>query len=281
MKYICYEDRIEVLDPTEFSPKHILECGQVFRFFKEEDSWVIIAGDEIAKIEEQDEKIIIWCKNPQFFVDYFDLKRDYALIKSQIKQNPKMQKVVKSAEGLRILRQPLFETIVSFIVSANNNIKRIKLILNRLAEQKGTPIGNYYAFPTYAQLQDCDEAFFKEIGAGYRSAYLVKVLTQYPAFASHDFNNLSTDEVYKLLIDLAGVGPKVANCILLFAFSRTDSFPVDTWMEKAYYQFFATNKKGDSKLNRTQISKQLVSRFGELSGFIQQYLFYYKTVEKA
>ena len=280
MKYICFEDHIELQDNKEFSAKHILECGQVFRFFEKKDCWFVVSGDKVAKIVEEEEKTTIWCSDPEFFVDYFDLARDYSAIKSKIKQNKKLEKVVSCAEGLRILRQPLFETIVSFIVSANNNIKRIKLILNRLAEKKGTRLGEFYAFPTYEQMKDCDETFFKSIGAGYRSAYLVKFLKQYPQFCKNDFEGLSTAEIYRLLIDLAGVGPKVANCILLFAFSRTDSFPVDTWMEKAYYEFFA-NKKSDSKLNRNQISKKLVDKFGNLSGFVQQYLFYFKTVEQA
>ena len=284
MKYEVYENRIEVFDKAEFSPKHILECGQVFRFWKNEDSWVVVSGERQAKIVECADRYVIYCADAEYFVKYFDLGTDYSKIKAKIRKYKKLVPAVESAEGLRILKQPVFETIVSFIISANNNIKRIKLILNRLAESVGTLKEGYYAFPTFEQMKECDEGFFKSIGAGYRAAYLVKFLAQYEDFAKTDFDALSTEELQKLLLELSGVGPKVANCILLFAFSRTDSFPVDTWMEKAYYQFFADEKcegvDEKKKLGRKQISENLISKFGDLSGYVQQYLFYFKTIER-
>lgn len=274
MEYSTLDNKILIFDKSQFCPKHIMECGQLFRFWFDEktNSYKVVSGNRLATLVEYKDRVEVETDDIPYFINYFDLDRDYNIIKEKIKDNVFVKTAIDSCEGLRILRQDLLETIISFIVSANNNIKRIKLILNRMAENAGENMGDYFAFPTYEQLKDKDENFFASIGAGYRAKYLKKFLIQYKDFKKANYAVLATDELRKKLIELAGVGPKVADCILLFAYNRTDSFPVDTWMEKAYFDFFCKQKR-----TRPEIAKYFVKKYGDLSGFAQQYLFYYKS----
>ena len=124
-------------------------------------------------------------------------------------------------------------------------------------------------------MQKLDEQFFVSIGAGYRAKYLANLVDNYKSFLKCNPSSLSTDDLRRELLKILGVGRKVADCILLFAYNRTDVFPVDVWMERVYKEVF-----GGKETERTKMSEDLVERFGELSGYIQQYMFYYKTVEE-
>ena len=203
-------------------------------------------------------------------MDYFDLSTDYNQIKEDLWKYEIMKKPIEFGSGIRILNQNLFETLISFIISANNNIKRIKVILNRLREALGEKIAeNVYSFPSFQILKEQNEEFFVKCGAGYRAKYLVKVLTQITPEILEEWKSLDTMTLRNILISLAGVGPKVADCVLLFAYHKGESFPVDTWIAQMYNQYFG---KCD---NREFMRKDLVERFGTLSGYAQQYLFYY------
>ena len=263
------KDKI-IVDKEDFNLVQTLECGQVFSYFKENENYVVQSADKIAIIEEKEDYYIINTSTPNYFVNYFDLNTSYKEIKNKLLKYPIMKKPISFGSGIRILKQDIFETIISFIVSANNNIKRITKILNKIRENFGKKIGKYYAFPTLEELKGANEEYFLKLGAGYRARYLEKVLNELEEFNIEESKTLPTEELRNKLISLSGVGPKVADCILLFAYSRHDVFPVDTWMAKMYNDFF---EKCD---NRTLIRKKLVEYFGELSGYAQQYLFYYK-----
>ncbi len=270
MKYKVFNDKIEVYSKEEFNPQHILECGQVFCFDKEGEKYLIYPQNQYAEIREEDEKYVISTKNPEYFVKYLALDQNYQQIKKELSNFDIMQSPLKFGYGIRILKQDLFETLISFIVSANNNIKRIKLILNNLRIELGVKEGEIYSFPSYQALKNCDEEFFKRMGAGYRAGYLVKVCKQITPEILEDFSDLPTPQLRAKLIELAGVGPKVADCVLLFGYNRGDVFPVDTWIEKMYNRFFPAES------NRERIRSKLVAMFGNLSGQAQQYLFYYQ-----
>ena len=267
---------IIITNKDNFHPKHILECGQIFRFYINSNGhYVVFSKDLKAEIEEIDSGYIIHTSNPDYFEKFFNLQEDYSNIKKQIKKiAPVVSDAINNAYGLRILKGDLFEILVSFIISANNNIKRIKLIIERLCNALGKDMGEFHAFPTVEEFNGVDEAFFKSIGAGYRSLYLAEVKQAYLLLIKEDLDAMSDIELKKRLMKIKGVGPKVADCILLFAFNRKKIFPVDVWMERVYYECFGTKK-----LTRPQISSTLTEKFGELSGFIQQYMFYSKTVK--
>lgn len=267
--------KIEIFGKDEFNPKHILECGQFFRYKKINDiDYEIVASNNIIKIVETKSGFTIFAKDSQFVKNLFNFDTDYAEIKKEIADIKEVKDIVKVAEGLRIMHTDPFETVCSFIISQNNNIKRIKLIIEKLCKEAGTKIdSDHFAFPTIEQMGKLDVEFFRSIGAGYRAKYLAEVSSSFKNLLSVDTEKLSTEELRYRLLKILGVGRKVADCILLFAYNRMDVFPVDVWMERVYLENFLGKAK-----TREKMSADLVKRFGQLSGYIQQYLFYYKTV---
>ena len=272
MNITIEQNKIIIINPDSFDIKHILECGQIFRYKNLTDHYVVYSLDKCAKIYTYQDRVEILTTDTKYFYDYFDLDTDYQNIKSQLSQFDMLKDAIAYGGGIRILKQNLFEMIISFIISANNNIKRIQGIIEKLCTAFGTNMGEYYAFPTIDQLKSATSQFYKSIGAGYRSEYLVKVISQLTngQFDLNCCDKYCTKDLRKQLITLSGVGPKVADCILLFGVGRTDVFPVDTWIQKVY------NDQNSTQRNREQIAQYFVDTYGELSGYAQQYFFYNK-----
>lgn len=269
LKYKKGKDFIEISGKDDFNPQHILECGQIFSFKKNGENYQVFSADKKAEIFETENGYIIKTKNPDYFENFFDLKTDYGEIKKKLKKYDILTKPIEYGHGIRIVKQDLFETVISFIVSANNNIKRIQMILDRLRQKLGQSMGDYYAFPTREALLSVNEEFFTNIGAGYRAKYLYETVRLINEKTLKEWDMLSTPDLRKKLIGLSGVGPKVADCILLFGYGRGDVFPVDTWMAQMYNKFYEPQE------NREAIRNNLTKQFGQLSGFAQQYLFFF------
>ncbi|MBQ9792469.1 MAG: hypothetical protein IJW32_01810 [Clostridia bacterium] len=269
------KDKIIIEKDLTFDVAQTLECGQIFSFKKlENNKYVVVSDDKLATIICDDNKTIIKTNNVYYFYNFFDFKTDYYQIKNDIlSQHPETEKFLKFGDGIRILKQSPYQTIISFIVSANNNIKRIKNILFKISSLFGERFEGteFYTFPTLKQLSKATVDDFNKIGAGYRSEYLFKTiaLLQTEEYKIENLNKLPTLELKQKLLKLMGVGPKVADCILLFGFSRTDVFPVDTWIRKSYYLF--ENKRTSDE----NISKYFVNKFKDLSGYAQQYIYNY------
>lgn len=266
MKYLLKKNKIIIEGKEDFNPVHILECGQIFAF--EENT--VYSKNERAVIHETQAGFEIDCTNVKYFENFFDLKTDYSKIKNKLKKSNLLKEPIKFGYGIRILKNDPFEAIISFIISANNNIKRIQTILKRLREKLGKKMDGYFAFPTYEKMLTVDESFFKEIGCGYRAKYLYKVLREIDINEIYEWKNLPTAELRGKLVALSGIGPKVADCILLFGYGKQDVFPVDTWINQMYNQYYNTES------NRNVIRKNLVDEFGFLSGYAQQYLFFWQ-----
>ena len=231
MNYEIGKDYIKVFDKRQFNPIHILECGQIFCYNREGDIYKVYPLDQYAEIEEKEEYYIIRTQNPDFFANFFDLRRNYDEIKSKLSKFSIMKEPLDFGEGIRILNQDLFEMLISFIISANNNIKRIKLILGNIRRNLGEKIAeNIYSFPSYQKLCTASEEFFKQMGAGYRAKYLVNVLKQTNPQKLIELQTLDSINLRKELLSLSGVGPKVADCIMLFGYHRGDVFPVDIFV---------------------------------------------------
>ncbi len=269
MRFYKGKDYIEIFGKDDFNIKQTLECGQVFSYQENEDCFLVYSANKKAKVTETYKGYIIKTDSPDYYENYFDLQTDYGAIKKALSKYEILQKPIQFGGGIRILKQNLFETLISFIVSANNNIKRIQLILNRLREKLGKDMGTYHAFPTRDELLSVDVKFFTDIGAGYRDKYLYSVVRQIDEETLENWKSLPTNELRKKLIALSGVGPKVADCVLLFGYGKGDVFPVDTWIQKMYNKFY------ENLDNREKIRNNLTRQFGELSGYAQQYLFYY------
>ena len=262
------------IEKTEIDFLQTLSCGQIFSYMQTENGFIVFSGNKVAKITELAEKYLVETDNINYFKNFFDLETNYAEIMSQLSKHPVLKEPINFGRGIRILKQDILETIVSFVISANNNIKRITNSVFYLRENFGEKVGNYYAFPTLEKLKSLSEDDFRRAGTGYRSVQLVKLIKQLSSQEFLTWGSLPTEKLKAKLIALSGVGPKVADCIMLFAYAKPDVFPVDTWIEKVYNQYF------EPCADRVKIRRNLVDKFQNLSGYAQQYLFFYQRNKK-
>ena len=266
---------IYVYDKSQFNPKHILECGQVFRFGKDESgNYYVISKDKKATIIETENAYEIHSSDPDYFIYYFDLNTDYNAIKNSLKSDAILSKMIDFGYGIRILNGDPTEMIFSYIISQNNHISRIQKIIEKLCAV-GTKKDGFYAFPTIKQLKAQPMEFYSSLGAGYRDKFLKETADTLTDDIVFNSTQLDTNSLLKWLNSLKGIGPKVASCISLFGYSRKDKFPVDTWNEQSYYNHFSKEKR-----SRPQIQAYFESKFKENSGIAQQYIFYFERETK-
>lgn len=269
MDYLEFDDYIEVLSASDFDIKQTLECGQVFRYKVRDFGYTVYSSNQKADIYCQNGCTKIFCKDKKYFINYFDFCTNYAKIKSSLSVYPYLKPAIEYGNGIRILKGDLLEIIIEFIISQNNNIPRIKTIIEKICESYGKNMGDYFAFPTLSSLKSIPLEFFKKIGCGYRDKYLFDTISCLSYEYLDNLKLMSTIDARNSLLKLKGVGKKVADCILLFGLHKTDVFPTDTWIVKAYCKYYNSNESDAKK-----ISCKLESEFGELSGYAQQYLFY-------
>ena len=266
-----------------FEPKHVFECGQCFRWLREDDgSYTGVVQGKVINVKKENDLIIFDNTNKEEFenlwFDYFDLGRDYGEIKDKLRvMDEYLEKATEFGKGIRLLQQDGWEMLISFIISANNRIPMIQRAINNLSERYGTFIGEYrgkkyYAFPTPKQLSEVSIEDIRSCQTGFRDKY-IKGAVDYVNENNEDvlsYRNLSTDECVKELIKFSGVGPKVADCIALFGMQKYDTFPVDVWVKRVMEEFYV-----EDNLSLPKIRKFALEKWGDLSGFAQQYLFYY------
>ena len=273
MKTITFED------VKDFDLAHIFECGQCFRWVSAADGtgdYIGAAGKNAARIAYDPSlgKLTITATDGDeaFWGHYFDLETDYNLVKAKlISSDPKITDAVNYGCGIRILNQDLFETVISFIISQNNNIPRIRKNIESICTEYGDLIGEafgreWYAFPRPEVLADADEDDLAALKLGYRAGY-IKAASEHFV---HDCTCAGLPATRDDILAYRGVGPKVANCIMLFGLRNTEAFPVDTWVRHIMndmYGFDEDDMKGMENFAR--------EKFGSLAGFAQQYLFYF------
>ncbi len=270
MKYIKNQNQIIIYSPTDFNAQQILDCGQIFRYKIEGNIATVCSLDKFAKITTENDKITIETNDVDYFENFFDLKTNYAEIKLALKQDEFLSSAIEYGYGIRILNNDTFEMIVSFMISQNNNIPRIKKSIEYLCEKFGTNCGEYFAFPTLEQLKSATEQDFRSAGLGYRAPYMHETIQYLTNEIIENLKQKDKDEQFNFLLSLKGIGEKVANCILLFGLQRKDVFPVDTWINKVYNQLTNTNET-----NRRKITQDLTNKYKNLSGYAQQYFFFY------
>lgn len=270
MNTISYESKY-------FNPTDTLECGQVFRFESFLKGYKVFSKDKACYVYSEGGTTYIQSEDADYFYNYFDLNRDYGKIVERMDsfKVPVLTKAAHSASGLRLLNQDPEEMIFSFIISQNNNIPRIKKIINaictELGEEREFMGEKYFTFPTTAKMAEKDAAFYKSLGAGYRDKFLAETACRITKDGIEHLKSLPSEALRKALLTYKGIGGKVADCISLFGFKKTDSFPVDTWIEKLYREDF-----GGTLTDRDKITIFFKNLFGEYSGYVQQYLFYFK-----
>lgn len=274
MKNFYIEDDTIIVEDG-FDAKSTLFSGQIFRVKTLcENKFLVSTGNEFA-IVEVSEKTTIKCTDVNYFVNFFDLENDYSKFLPQIKDAYALSAIGFSPK-LKIMRQEKFETVIDFVMSANNNIKRFSKTLEKIAEKYGEKREfcgfECFTFPTPQKLSTASLQELKDFGCGYRDRYIVETSKAISnGFDLNSISNLDTISANKKLCELMGIGEKVADCILLFAYQKYDAFPVDTWIERLYHE----NYDGEST-NRKEIRKFFVDKFGEYAGIVQQYLFHFK-----
>lgn len=278
---------------NSFNLRDIFECGQCFRWNKEDDeSYTGVIENNVLNVKKIENKIIfkgICNGNIQEIVtNYFDLNRDYTKIKNELsKIDDYMKNSIKYGEGIRILNQDLWETIISFIISANNNIPRIKGIIERLSKKYGKEIiwngKKYYTFPTPEELRNVSVEEYRKLGLGFRDIRVyetTKMILNKEVDLKKLFNE-ETETVREELLKLSGVGPKVADCILLFStLKRFEVFPIDVWVRRVMNDLYIKNED-EKKVSKKQILEIAEKKYGNLAGIAQQYLFYWRREKEA
>ena len=272
-----------ILREDSFKVDHIFECGQCFNFRKNDDgSYTAVFLGKIINLLECDGYTLI--RNVslddfyEVFYDYFDLGTDYGMIKEALSESEILGKACDYGYGIRILNQDLFETTISFIISANNQIPRIKKAVRIISERYGEYLGEYmgekyYSFPSPEVLAKVEPLDLREYArVGFRDVRIVETAKAFvDGFLNfEDEKNLSDEDLHKKLNELPGIGPKVADCIMLFAYHRRETFPVDVWIKRVMETLFI-----GKEVPKKQVDNYAREIFGDLAGYAQQYLFYY------
>ncbi|MCC3865530.1 8-oxoguanine DNA glycosylase [Terrisporobacter petrolearius] len=284
MKIIEKDNKI-ILDgiSEDFDPQHVFDCGQCFRWLKEEDdSYTGVVQGKVVNVKKENDLIIFDNTNKEDFdniwFNYFDLGRDYSEIKNELKvMDEYLEKATEFGKGIRILQQDGWEMLISFIISANNRIPMIQRAINNLSQKYGKFIGQYrgkkyYAFPTPEELSQASVEDIRVCQTGFRDKY-IKSVVDYVKENNENvlfYRRLNTDECIKELMKFNGVGPKVADCIALFGMQKYDTFPVDVWVKRVMEEFYV-----EDNLSLPKIRQFALEKFGDSAGFAQQYLFYY------
>ncbi len=251
---------------TEIDLSQTLDCGQAFRWEVQDGKWQGVAFGKFLELEIKDSVIILYNTTEEDFnniwCDYFDLERDYGKIITEISTNEILKTASDYGKGIRVLNQEPWETLCSFIISQNNNIKRIKGIIARLCENFGEDKGGYYSFPTAQKIASLTLEDLSVLRSGFRAKYILDAATK---VANGEVNleilkELSIEEARNELMKIKGVGPKVADCALLFSHRHISAFPKDVWIKRAMEVLFGG---------------ELPKEAEKYAGIVQQYIFFY------
>lgn len=279
-----HNDYIKVNDVQNFNLRDIFECGQCFRWNEtDENTYIGIAFGKVIEVKLIEKDLYIYNATKEevenIWIDYFDLTRDYGIIKEELSKDPLLAEAIEFGEGIRLLKQDPFELIISFIISANNRIPMIKRAIDRISQRWGEKIeykGNiYYTFPTIDRLRSATEEELKDCGVGFRGKYIKATVETLDDNMIDEMLNSNDDQCHKLLQKLSGIGPKVADCIMLFSMEKYSAFPVDVWVKRAMQHFYLA-----PDVSLPKIREFARDKFGKYAGFAQQYLFYYARENK-
>lgn len=274
-----------VLEVKDFNLKDTVTCGQIFRFVEEDDeSYTVILSDRVINIKMVGNKLIVNSNNmndlERIIRKYFDLDFDYQSINDRLVEvNPKNKEIIDYCFGLKMINEPRFEVIISYILSANNGVPQIRNALNNISRKFGEKIifrnKDYYLFPSIDNLSSATIEDFRECKAGFRDRYIYDIIHKIinNEFDLNSIENMNSNDALAYLMNNKGIGEKVASCILLFGYHRFDVFPIDTWVKKYMKDNYGTDKVRD-------IRNIMYDLYTDNCGLFIQYIFNYSRNKK-
>jgi N-glycosylase/DNA lyase len=284
MDIIQEKNKIIIQDIRDFDVNHIFECGQCFRWNKEEDgSYTGVVKNKVINVFQDGTRVEFNnIGDYETIKEYFDLDTDYGAVKEALSFDQIMQEAIKFGYGIRILRQDEWETMISFMISANNRIPMIKRVIENLSACFGDYIcsyrgKDYYTFPTAESLANAPVERIFECKAGFRSPRIKEAASRFLKERETIYNikNMTYDEGLAYLKTYNGIGDKVANSILLFSMRHFDTFPVDVWIRRIMQTLYLSKDTRDKDIKMFAEEK-----FGQYAGLAQQYLFFYARENK-
>ena len=283
------EGNVVLTEVRDFDLAQTLECGQCFHFKKlAEQEYAVCAFHRLLRIRQEKDSVILFDTTMQDYEmiwrDYFDFGRDYGRIKAALLQtDDTLKEAVETMQGVHILQQEFFETLISFIISQNKQIPHIKQIVARISHDYGKYQGSvggidFYGFPTPQQLSQADIDALRECKTGFRAPYIYNAVefVNNEIIKEENLRKCGVDECREQLMKIKGVGMKVANCVSLFGLGYREAFPVDVWIKRIMQSLYFDGEEHSN----AEIESYGVEHFGKYGGYAQQYLFYYGKSEK-
>ncbi len=274
------DEKETVIIVSDFSLEDTLECGQCFRFWKiQEQEYIVASGQRVIQVRQDEERLTFFNisskQDLEYWSDFFDLHGDYCKRKKRLSEKDAlMAEAIGFAPGVHILKQDFFECLISFILSQNNHIPRIKKMAEILSKTYGDVLDDErYGFPTAKQMQFANEEKLRELGMGFRAKYIVDAVKKvnHGELIIENLVEMETEQLRNTLLSIYGVGRKVADCILLFSFGRYEVFPTDVWVKRIMSECYFHQQEASLK----EIFSLAQEKFGKDAGFAQQYLFHY------
>jgi len=263
------------IEKNDIDLNNTITCGQIFRYTINNELYTIILDDRVVELYEDDKYIYVTSNDEsnlnEKMIEYLDLNRNYELInKELIKIDPSLEEVIKCSRGFKIINQYPFETMISYIISANNSVRNIQKSVNLISERYGKKIeynnNTYYLFPTINELKNISIEDLNSFKLGFRSKYIYEFVNLFTEELIEYIKLLNTEDAIKYLMTYKGIGLKVASCIMLFAYKRLDVFPIDTWVKKYMIDNYNLSNVKD-------IEKYTKEKYGKYSGLVIQYFF--------
>jgi N-glycosylase/DNA lyase len=284
------------LENVPFNLDATLCCGQVFRWSKIGSWWYGIAKNKIVKIRQIDAELEFSNVNEEFVKDYFGLKDNLHAISTEIGKDDHIRRAIKQFWGLRIIRQDPWECLISYICATYKNIPAINRMLLEISRKFGEPTTlddmKVFTFPTPKQLAEAPCGDLKDCGLGYRAEYVQETSKRIfeDNFELDQIRQLPYERAKKALCTFPGVGPKVADCVLLFSMGKLEAFPVDRWVKRVIVNHYArylsealTDKlavaEGLSNSEYAELNAFARRYFGEYAGYAQEYLYHYERLK--
>ena len=266
------------LNVKDFRLDYTLECGQIFRYDKVGEYYFVSHRDSLFKVKQVGNKLYYKNTNNKFLKSFFRLDDDYKKAIKNISKDKHIKKAIKSLYGLRIIRQDPWECLISYICSSNSNIPKIKTNLNLISKCFGKKIAldgfGSYTFPNPGELSHSKRLWSCKVG--YRADFIKEVNRNINYSELNSLRKKGYDIAKKTLLQLPGVGEKVADCVLLFSLAKSNAFPVDVWVKRVMQELYFKNKNVSNKEMRGFGQEY----FGEYAGYANQFLFYYRRLLK-